>query len=381
MRTLAGIINMNSRFCRNGFAETIYDTLGLLSKDIHETYNIDEFKNTMKQICQNPPKIGFIAGGDGGLVLAISEYLNCQGDNKPIQLLYLPTGTNDKEGRDLGIFSQLAFGERRNSQRKKFLKETAHELKKKHPRLNKKKKNILKIETKNPTGEIETNYAFDFAVGGPVEGILQWYGLKKEDINGDKMLNSKTNYNPFGMGTTVLKNITNILSGENPYQRISAKMKFENGSEKYENEREDYFVVFVSTGKTALPFLKPFYLANNEQGNAHFVASTAPELKLVKYLPRMSMGYSIKEDPNTIETGIKKLELEFASPEVIHFAGEFRVADYVKVEVLQDKVEFIVPKLMTQLSYLENHAHKLIGPLTKRTFIPAYETIFDVVDK
>ena len=136
---------------------------------------------------------------------------------------YLPTGTHDKEARDLGIFSQLAFTGRRNQQRERFLSEVTHDLKTSR-RLNMKKKDVLKISIGSEDGKVETIYAFDFGAGVPAEAVMKWYGITADKITDDTFQNSRMNYNPFGMATVFLRNVADALSSTEPYHRVSAQL-------------------------------------------------------------------------------------------------------------------------------------------------------------
>lgn len=385
MPKVSGIVNMNSRFCRNGLVGRIEEAFKDINGSLYKTHDSTSLNEAIDKLSKDQPDLGFIAAGDGGLVLTLTEYFKCYGDQKPVKLWYLPTGTHDKEARDLGIFSQLAFTGRRNQQRERFLSEVTHDLQHKK-RLKMKKKNILKITTKDEKGNNEIIYAFDFGAGVPVEAVMKYYGLTCDKITSDAFQNSRMNYDPFGMATTFLKGIADTLSSAQPYKRVSAKIKIESARTSGWLKRdevhtsEDYLGIFISAGETVLPFMKPFYLAHNQNGGAHFLASTMSDLSVIKYLPRFTFGYSLKDDEQTIEREITSVKIEFARPEIIQFAGEFRKAVYAKVEVLQDMVEFIVPNLRGRIDYLENIAHPILGKVAKRTLMPAYEAMFNVTN-
>jgi len=385
MPKVSGIVNMNSRFCRNGLVERIIKAFEGIDSNLYQTNDADSLKRAIKQIGEDNPDLGFIAAGDGGLVLTLTEYFNHYGDQKPIRMWYLPTGTHDKEARDLGIFSQLAFTGRRNQQRERFLSEVTHDLKTSR-RLNMKKKDVLKISIGSEDGKVETIYAFDFGAGVPAEAVMKWYGITADKITDDTFQNSRMNYNPFGMATVFLRNVADALSSTEPYHRVSAQLSINSvrtmGWKKREevHSSDNYLGIIISAGKTVLPFMKPFYLAHNQNGGAHFLASTMSDINVIKYLPRFMFGYSLKDDEQTIEREITSVEIKFSKPEIIQFAGEFRKTAYAKVEVLNDMVEFVVPDFRGRIDYLENIAHPVLGKVARRTLMPAYEAMFNVTN-
>jgi hypothetical protein len=351
-KDLIAIINKNSRFCRTKFLPDLQKGLSSVSKQVYTTANHEELARAIENVGDSRNLA--IAAGDGGLILTLGYYFKQHGDKK-INVVYIPTGTHDKEARELGIYSMLAFGSRRDEQRKKFLEDTIKRINH-NGDLNWKRRNILKIEY-GLGDERKIDYAFDFLIGAVVKPILSWQGLKKEDIDNSNFINSQAKYHAMGMGTTILKTLTQFIADSESVGVSSAKVSLD--GKAMGNDYELYSGFFVSTAEMVLPFMKPCYLAGHKT-KAHAILTKMHPLEAVKNMPRFMFSKPLDDYPTSIERPVRKVSVEFKRPEVICFAGEFRRADYVNIEVLPNQVNFAVPNYSGRV-YLDNIFHKVCG--------------------
>ncbi len=375
------IANANSAQCKNGLLKYIGNLPAKFNSrrfeiKLYVTHDEKSLETAIAEIGnRNPRSFGGVVGGDGSLVVTNTKYFQMYGDEMPITLLPMPGGTILKEHRDLGVISQLAIGPMQVVQSKRFLESRLKILSRtgRLRNLHIEPRNVLKITSVNADGLISTDYAFDFCFGAPAYAIADYAGAK--NVTEDPMQNTSLDYSKFRALSTFMGYINRLLIGETPFKKVQAKIKSD-GKELFGGESAELSGGFMSTGDTVLPFLKPCYLASNGNGRAYFIASNMPQVSMVKYLPRWTFGFSIADDPHTIEDAAKDVKIEFEKEELIHFGGEFRKAIIIDIEVLKDRVNFIAPKFPY---HLEDVAHFMIGRVARYTFIPTYEKMFEVM--
>ena len=370
MLKVTGIGNKNSRDYQQ-FSQFIDPIFASLDSKVHWTDDHNMLVKAIEEVGdRSKTDLGAIIAGDGGLVYVLTNYFKTFGDEDPVFLWYMPCGTNNKEARDLEIISQLGFFQRFDTQRKRFAMNVADKIRQ-GKKLKKGKRDILRITSYDSTGKKLVNYAFDFCTGAPAEAVLDYYGRTKDQVTNDAMQNTKMEYNRFMIASTILISVGQLLTGQEVYERIHVNIKVD-GEDIAHGVKKRSSGAFMSTGETVLPGFKTCYLANNNNGRAYFIESEMNELEMFRHLPNWIFGY---HTPG--EKEVKTAEFEFDKEEVIHFAGEFRKAVYAKVEVLPERVHFVVPNLRERI-YVENLLHPMAGAVAKKFYIPFHDTFFSV---
>lgn len=360
---LVGIINAHSRFCQNGLRQQVQNQLNQIASEVHITKDEKDIDEAIRRV--NDRNLG-LAGGDGSLVLTLSKYFSIHGDDNSVRVVYFPTGTHDKEAREIGIFSMLAFGKRRDSQRQEFIDQVVQNGKP----LKWKKRNILRVECGYANGTTEKIYCFDLLAGTLVNQIMAWQGLSEDDITNNQFVNTRATYSPEGIASYIISTINQFLTKQDTIHKTEAQVTMDG-----HKDFGDYAGIFISTSRMVLPFIRPCYLADNYSGEAHVVASKQEPTKVVKALPRMVFGHRIADEDVT-ERGIREAYIEFTEPEIIAMSGEFRRVKYLKIDVLKDRVEFAVPPITNRL-YLDNALHKIFGKLMQYGGDKMFRTMFD----
>lgn len=372
MPFLAGIGNKNS----GNFMGKVYSKLKpFFNKNgmVYCTYDKQSLDEAVRDVCEANPTLKFISGGDGAAIIILSRYFREFGDNEPLKVWYVPSGTIDKLGRELGILSMLAFGDKRDRQRDSFIDEVVHDIEQCN-QLHMQTRDIIKVtlDGKNDAAF----YAFDLGFGVPSEALLYYYTLDRDEITGEDMQNMDIKVKPSRALTTILKILGNIMRLDKVFDGIDAKITVD-GRELHNGRYHHYIGAIISVNQHILPFFKLFYSALSRHGKAQLIATSKHQTEAVLFLPNLMFGWPLGS--RTYDALAANMEVEFKAPEIVQMGGELKKCSYLKAEVLKNRVEFVVPR---QRQYcIEEMAHATIDGLLRRAYLPVFSKIDNAVGR
>jgi len=376
---VAGLLNGNCGSAKKGNpltkkVEEVYQKLP--NAKLITTYDENSMVGAIDELSKWHPDLWCLISGDGGLLSQMSYYFNKFGTSKPLSLWYIPFGTNDREGRNQGSISSLAFGDRRDEQRERHLNDIAEEIIKGN-NLKMRKMNVMKTTLTTPNDEKKTYYSFDFCAGLPAEAVMSFMGLTEKEVMNNDFQNSTLDYDPFAILRTILGSIAKSLSGPKAFKGSYAKVRVD-GELIRGNDFSYYMALYASTSETALLFMRPMW--RSREGQMHLMATWMPTSRAPKYIPRWVFGYNFEgADPHSVDIGVKHLGIEFREPTVIQMAGELSIVTYAEMEIIPDLAEFVKPKFGVTNLYPETIAYHALKSFAYSNLVVPFEKMYPEV--